>query len=186
MKLSDIWYEYEKNPTDVEIAKLLQQKIQMLAKVVLNDFRINNHVVSYEDLLQQAYLCFFDFVVPQYDPERGSLEGLFMTSFRHHVIYIFRDLVRSAICADVIDDTPNALEILLAIEFDKEVRSLLDDSEQKLYEYLVTGNFDFKEIAQEEGTDEKTVRDIATSITNKVYKLLDSKYNYYGTRGLND
>jgi len=182
MKLIDLWNEYEKDPNDKEAEEALCQRIQMFAKKVLGRFRVNNPTVSYEDLLQQAYICFLE-IIPKYVEDRGTLEGFFLLSYRKHIINFLRKLPRSVPFRDTEGDYSNPLDILIAREFDNEVRCLLTETETYVYDsYLKEGIFSYKEIAEEEKTEEDTVRWIVDSIGNKIRQFLDREYNFYKER----
>jgi RNA polymerase sigma factor (sigma-70 family) len=168
MKLKDIWYQYENDPDNEENTQLLCQKIQLFAKKVIHRFKINNPCLSYEDLLQQAYICFYD-IIPQYDPRRGSLEGFFLTSFRNHIISLLRKQPRNVSFRDTEDTTPNQLELLLVDEFDRELDTLLTKDESDMYnDYLKVGNFDYKEIAKEENISDNEAKWLMDSTINKI------------------
>jgi len=182
MKLVDLWNEYEKDPNDKEAEEVLCQRIQMFAKKVLGRFRVNNPTLSYEDLLQQAYICFLE-IMPKYDPERGTLEGFFLLSFRKHIIGLLRKLPRSVPFRDRNGGLPSPLDILIAQEFNKEVENLLSETESYLYNsYLKEGIFSYKSIATEEKTDENSVRWLIDSIGNKIRQFLDREYDFYKER----
>lgn len=149
MKLRKLWNEYEKNPS-YENEKLLCNRIRMLAKTVLKRFRIYSVVLSYEDLMQQAFVCFFECV--RYCEDTIPLQGFFIVSFRNHVINSFRDDNISFVLDDIPDEELDALEVLIRQEnegeFIRNIQSLLhSDVERFIFEaFVLKGETNYKKI----------------------------------------
>jgi RNA polymerase sigma factor (sigma-70 family) len=146
----------------------------------LRRFKIGNPFLSYEDLLQQAYICFFD-IIPEYDPKKGSLEGFFLLSFRRHVIDLLRKMPpKFSYLKDVEDNTPNPLDILIIQEsnkeIDKELSTILSEDENEMYnKYLKQGIFDYIEIAEEEGMSADDAKWLMDAVINKLRQHLEKK-----------
>jgi len=184
MKLFQLWEEYQKNP-NFENSKLLCRRINEFARKVLSRFRINNPTVSYEDLLQQAFVCFYE-LIDVYDPKRGTLEGFFMLVYRRHVIKILKGLPYTVPYRDSEDDSPNPLELLLVCELEMKIESLLSEPESHIYNtYLKEGVLDYKEIAKIENKDANTIMWVINEIGNKIRQYLDKTYDFYN-EGLYD
>ena len=155
MKLIKLWNAYEAHPNDVRVHDRLCKKIRIYASIVLKKLRVDYNLVSYEDLVQEAYICFFD-IVGDYEPEKGSLDNFFLTYYKWYVIKLLDSIYEGPFFVryaeeEIEDATPSVVDLLLAQEMDEGLNELFTgEIENMLYnEFLKHGIADHELIMKE-------------------------------------
>ena len=166
--LHQLWRQYCDNPNDYEISDILCKRVRKFARIVIRRFKINFATVPYEDLMQLAFVCFFN-VAPGYKEGAGTLEGYFIYSFNSEVIKFIKNTRFYGYRGknNIVDDTQNPLDCLIFDELNREIEDLLSSTELwVLNTYLKEGIYD-------ERTAENEVRWVVASIRNKIKQYLD-------------
>ncbi len=172
--LHQLWRQYNDNPDDEVISDTLVKRVRKFARIVLRRFKINYTFVPYEDLMQLAFLCFFN-IAPIYREGTGSLEGYFIYSFGNEVAEFIKSstFLRYRGSTNIVDDAQNPLDRLVFDELSKEIEALLTTTELwVLNTYLKEGIYD-------ERTAENDVKWAVASIRDKISRYLDKEYDYY-------
>jgi len=176
MNLTAIYKVYKKDPND-EISKKLCARIKKLARIVLYQFKIKNMSRLYEDLIQTAYLCFFE-LLDTYDPDKGSLDGYFMTAFKRDVIDSLNEMYFYEY-EEVADDSLNPEGFLLANELEKHMKEFLTEQEFAIFDvYMRNENYTIEEIAEEENMPLYQAKAIVANIRRKVLEWMTEEEIY--------
>lgn len=180
MKMSKLrrqWEQYCDNPSDEENAEQLCKGIRKYARIVLADIKFNRRAFAEEDLLQLAYLCFFE-KAKDHDKKKGTLEGFFIRAFRNDLIDMLRAarLLYHGDYSRVVDDSQNPIEELMFKELNEEIEHILSAEELHiLNNYMKKGITDYKTIAELESVSEQEVEWAISSTRMKISQHLGRK-----------
>lgn len=187
--LSQLWERYCENPEDEKATKELRNRIEKHARRILKEYKLYEiDGNTYEDLIQQAFACFFE-IVHGHDANKGTLAGFFIYSFRSNLIKIIKrpKLVVYGESYDAVDWKRTPLDNLLFEEVNREIEQLLSVEELNvLNQYLKEGITDYNKIAELEGVSVNDVKWAVDSMQNKIRQYLDKEYNHYGYGETND
>ena len=194
MKLEELLEEYNKDPTN-ESAHRLCNRIKMFARIVLKNFNLKYLSHSYEDLIQQAYACFFT-IVDSYDKDKASLETFFMNSYKNHVIDLFRSnqqyLTQGDFIEGFISNSVGILEKLVQEEKTEEFLAEMDAlftnrAERYIYDnHISQYKVNYRNIVKEDKVniikeakkinDTRTAAQIAIDAIKKLQAFFEKKY----------
>ena len=185
MKLYDLWIKYKQAPDNTKLERRLCKKIHLFAKIVLRQFKLHSVTMSYEDLLQEAFVCFFS-IAAGYNPERSAMEYYFMQCFRRHVGKQLGAQPHHVPLEEdgLVDDAPTPEDSVIGVELENIIYDTLTD-ENELYlfsTYLREGVSDISEIAKLEiaagfAVDEKQIQHVLDKLRQRLRERLSEDYD---------
>jgi DNA-directed RNA polymerase specialized sigma subunit len=177
-RLDKIWARYELEKTPGAEDSLCHQ-VRKLANIVLKQISVNKSHRLYDDLIQRAYIVFFE-LVPKHDPKLNSLDGYFMAAYRKDMIKLLNDEVYFDGFRDKEDDSMNPEGLLLVSEMESYMRDFLDKDEWYIFDnYMRSENYTVEEIAEEEGREVHEIHWVIATLRTKVRHWLKDEEHYY-------
>lgn len=179
--LDQLWESYTNGDRSEELAKKLYSRIKKMARIVLRQLCIHPFDQHYDDYVQDACVKFFE-LTTTFDPEKGKLEGYFITSFRHDMS---RELRRRkmednnvSLHPNIASNEPTPYSNVAVSDFIEKIYPLLNEKEQMLMSYFLDGLDDLHEIACEEDMSVDDLKVIFTTLKDKAERIIHSGKKY--------
>jgi len=179
--LDQIWEACTTNGFTEELSRKLYSRIKKMARIALRQLCVLPFDSYYDDYMQDACVKFFE-LIDTFDPDKGKLEGYFITSFRHDMA---RELKRRrvednnlSIHPNIASNEPTPYSNVAVSDFIEKITPLLTSDEETLMSYFLDGIDDLHDIACEEGKSVDEMTAVFTTLKDKAERILHSGKKY--------
>lgn len=179
--LDQIWEACSEHGFTDELSRKLYNRIKKMARIVLRQLCILPFDKYYDDYMQDACVKFFE-LIDTFDPNKGKLEGYFITSFRHDMA---RELKRRRIedsnlslHPNIASKEPTPYSNVAVSDFITKLTPLLNDDERMMMAYFLDGIDDLQQIAIEESRNVDDMLAVFTTLKDKAERIIHSGKRY--------